>query len=59
LDEVAAALDRLGVPFLLTSSNHLQAIPARFEDRPILRTPFLLDDLEHALKALQMDRPRR
>jgi CheY-like chemotaxis protein len=59
LDEVAATLDRLGVPFLLTSSNHLQAIPARFENRPIVRTPFLLDDLEKALKALQMDRRHR
>lgn len=55
--EVASVLERRGIPFLITTGPDSRALSGAFEDRPVLISPFLLEDLKRALDALEM-RPR-
>jgi CheY-like chemotaxis protein len=55
--EVAATLERRGIPFLITAGHPSRALSDQFKDRPMLVSPFLLEDLKRALGALDM-RPR-
>lgn len=52
--EVAAALERRGIPFIMTNGPDLPAASGQFKDRPVLVRPFLLEDLKRALAALDM-----
>lgn len=49
---VAAALRRRKVPFLFASAYGHPAIPADFDDAPVLQKPYAMQDLITALDAL-------
>jgi CheY-like chemotaxis protein len=57
--DVAAALDMHGIPFVITTSPEASAVSAEFAGRPVLFSPFRLEDLKTALGSLTMRQRHR
>lgn len=49
---VANILAERGIPFMFATGYSLSVIPTAFNDRPMLRKPFRLEQLEEAVKEL-------
>jgi CheY-like chemotaxis protein len=52
--QVAAALDERGIPFVITTGSYSPASGTELQDHPVVRSPFVLEDLKRALEALNM-----
>lgn len=52
------ALEKKGVPFVLTSGYADWTMPEKWRDRPRLQKPYKLDDVRDALSALLGDRAK-
>jgi len=57
IEDIAAALEMRGIPFVITIRPDASASSAQFAGRPILSSPFRLEDLKTALASLDMSRP--
>jgi DNA-binding response OmpR family regulator len=58
-DEIAAALDLRGIPFIVTTGYDDPAILGRFHGHEMVLKPFALHELEAALKRLkQRNQPK-
>ena len=56
-EEVAGALEAYGLPFIVTTGYLDRQVLAGFEGRPIIYMPFVLWQLEQALRSLEPPRP--
>lgn len=54
---VAEAIASRGIPFLFASGYVDLAMPLALKDRPLLRKPFQLDELDRAIKEMWILRP--
>lgn len=52
VDEIAAALDCRGVPFIFVTSEGIGNLPAKFRDRIVVRKPFKEDELLREVRRL-------
>jgi CheY-like chemotaxis protein len=54
--DMMATLDMRGIPFVVTSGSETSTISTEFAGRPVLFSPFRLEDLKTALASLPMKR---
>lgn len=52
INPVAEAIARRGLPFLFVSGYSATVLPAQFSGVPLLRKPFLIEQLNDAINAL-------
>jgi hypothetical protein len=51
-EALAEALHKRGVPFAFASGHGADGVPGAFKAHPVLRKPFLMEELERCLSSL-------
>ncbi|WP_091966195.1 response regulator [Bradyrhizobium shewense] len=52
-EAIAEALRSRNIPFVFASGYGAEGVPAKYKDRPILRKPFQIEELERCLLSLK------